>query len=325
MSLAAFPVMRFWGTAVAGLGTRALPLALAAFAVGCVVLAVAGSLWLLVMSFAILGAASGALDISLNLRTAEIEAATGLSLFNRTHAMFPAAMLAASAITGVARGLGSGVAAIFIAVAVCFVAGLLLDVRTALPAARPDSPVRRQRGIIGRALLVLAITAALAAALDNSSQSWAAIFVETVQGAAPAVAGLAPAAFVLGLSLGRLGAHAIEARFQPRMVLLVAALLAAPAFAVVASNPPVGLTITALLLAGIGVGPVEPAVFRAATRSVPVADRGPALATVTAIAYLGYLLSPPILGAVIDVAGWAAMWGLTAAVSLVVAALTRLR
>ncbi len=179
--------------------------------------------------------------------------------------------------------------------------------------------------LLGRSLLMLAVIAALAAFLDNSSQSWAAIFVETVQGAAPAAAGLAPATFVLGLSLGRLAAHAVETRCRPRTVLLVAALLAAPAFAVVASGPAVSLTILALLLAGIGVGPVEPAVFRAATRSVAVADRGPALATVTAIAYLGYLLSPPILGAVIDAAGWAAMWGLTAILSLVVAALTRLR
>ena len=44
--------------------------------------------------------------------------------------------------------------------------------------------------------------------------------------------------------------------------------------------------------------------------------------SVTSIAYLGYLLSPPVLGQVPGTLGWNALWGVTALAALTVIALT---
>ena len=101
MSLAAFPVMFAFGRVVGRIAPVAIPGAMGAFAAGCLALAAAGgSLPLFVAALAVLGGASGALDIALNMRVARIEEDTGARLFNRTHAVFPLAMLASSAVTG---------------------------------------------------------------------------------------------------------------------------------------------------------------------------------------------------------------------------------
>jgi hypothetical protein len=100
MTLTAFPVMQVYGRVVTRIAAHAIPLAMTLFAAGCLVLAMAEELGLILLAFSLIGGASGALDIALNLRTARIEEDTGARLFNRTHAVFPLAMLLTSAAVG---------------------------------------------------------------------------------------------------------------------------------------------------------------------------------------------------------------------------------
>ena len=100
-----------------------------------------------------------------------------------------------------------------------------------------------------------------------------------------------------------------------------AALIAMTGFAIVALGLPITLGIAAFFLVGVGVGPIEPAVFRAVATRDDGPSRGPALASVTAIAYLGYLSSPAVLGFVGEGFGFSALWGVSLAVALLVALL----
>jgi MFS family permease len=325
MTLAALPVMQAFGRHVGRVRAWAIPACLAVFAAGNLVLALAQGLPGLILALAILGAASGALDISLNTRVARIEEDTDARLFNRVHAVFPLAMLASSAGAGWLRAAGVGVTAIFGTVTLVLLAMAVAE-RAAGRHQQPDEvTTSRSRAALGGAALILGMMAACAAFQESAPQSWSAIFLETVRGTGPALSGLAPAAFVLGLALGRLGAHEIEARMTPRTTIALAACLALPAFLLVPLAEPVWALLGLFLLAGIGVGPVEPAVFRAVARGGDMARRGPMLATVTSVAYLGYLLSPPMLGQISTLFGWPAMWGTAAAAAATVIVLSRLR
>lgn len=325
MTLAALPVMQAFGRHVGRVRAWAIPACLAVFAAGNLVLALAQGLPGLILALAILGAASGALDISLNTRVARIEEDTDARLFNRVHAVFPLAMLASSAGAGWLRAAGVGVTAIFGTATLVLLAMAVVE-RAAGRHQQPDEvTTSRSRAALGGAVLILGMMAACAAFQESAPQSWSAIFLETVRGTGPALSGLAPAAFVLGLALGRLGAHEIEARMTPRTTIALAACLALPAFLLVPLAEPVWALLGLFLLAGIGVGPVEPAVFRAVARGGDMARRGPMLATVTSVAYLGYLLSPPMLGQISTLFGWPAMWGTAAAAAATVIVLSRLR
>jgi len=324
MSLAAFPVMQVFGRQVLRIRPYALPLCLFASATGCALLAAATGLAGLVFALAILGGASGALDIALNLRTARLESDTGGRLFNRTHALFPVAMLTGAVATGGARAAGAAVPEIFLAVGAGFLAVAALEYRAGRHQPPETGSSGRAGPALGATMLVLAAMAALAAFQEAAPQAWAAIFIETVRMESPVLAGLAPAAYTLGLAIGRLVAHEVEHVLRPVQTLRLAALLGAPAFAALLADLPAPVLLVAFLLAGIGTGPVEPAVFRAVSARGDPAAAGRRLAAVTQIAYLGYLLSPPALGGIADAFGFSALWLVAAAAALAVAGLSLL-
>jgi MFS family permease len=68
------------------------------------------------------------------------------------------------------------------------------------------------------------------------------------------------------------------------------------------------IAVVGFFLAGVGVGPIEPAVFRSVSKRHGEAERGRALALATGLAYVGYLTSPPVMGALIESRGWPTMW-----------------
>lgn len=308
MALAALPVMRVFGRHLARIEPVAIPSAMAVFAVGAALLPFLDGLTGLLIAFAVTGGASGALDIALNNRTARVERDTGARLFNRTHALFPAASLAAAAATGAARSAQVPLTAIFAVVVAILLAAAAHEYRAGghvAPAPKDAKPTPAPlRGV----LLLLAVIAAAGAFNEAASQGWAAIFVERVREGTPLLAGLAPAAFTLGLSAGRLVAHAVEHRLSAMPTVRLAAIGAAIGFASIAADLPMTLTLLAFFIAGAGVGPVEPAVFRAVATRNDGKGSGPALAAVTSVAYLGYLFSPPILGFVAEGLGFVALW-----------------
>ncbi|MEL6801234.1 MAG: MFS transporter [Pseudomonadota bacterium] len=133
--------------------------------------------------------------------------------------------------------------------------------------------------------------------------------IERIRDAGPFLAGVSAAAFTLGLSAGRLVAHALETRFRAAVTVRLAALVVLPALLISAMDASLTLTIIACFAAGLGVGPIEPAVFRAVATRSSGAERGLSLAAVTAVAYLGYLISPTALRLVAENIGCSALRG----------------
>ena len=301
----------------------AIPFSLFGFATGMVLMGLAQGPLTLGLALFCAGAASGMLDISLNMRTARIEADFGLRLFNRVHALFPFSMLINSALVGWLRQLGATPALIFPLAAIPLVVIGLIEWRAGahqLPdqdRAQGTGRVRLRGVLIG-----LGALAALGAVMEGGASVWSAIFVETELGGGPAIAGLCAAAITLGLTVGRLIAHQLERQFRDMVIIRASALLALPAFVIlsVATSPP--LALVGFFIAGVGVGPVEPAVFRSVSKRHPEADRGRALALVTGLAYVGFLLSPPLMGSVIETRGWGVMWLVMCLFSLAASALT---
>ncbi len=324
MALAAMPVMRMVGRYLHRIEALAIPLSMTMFSLATLVLVAVPGLWGVLLGFILTGAASGALDISLNNRTARIEQDTGVRLFNRMHAAFPLSMLTASAVTGALRDRGVSPDILLIAVTLALLLGAGIEYRAGRHVAHgrsADDPVPGRARLTGP-LIVLALMAASAAFQEAASNGWVAIYVENILSGGPLAAGLAPAAYVLGLAVGRIIAHMVEARITAMQTVRLAAFVALPAFALIAAGPAIPLTIALCFLAGCGVGPIEPAVFRATAHQAEAAGRGPALAAVTTITYMGYLLSPPALGLVAEYLGWPALWGSAAALSGVVVYLT---
>ena len=74
-------------------------------------------------------------------------------------------------------------------------------------------------------------------------------------------------------------------------------------------------------LAGVAVGPIEPTVYRTVTERAAGRQRGTALSAVTMVAYIGYLSSPPLLGAIAQRFGYPALWLVGAGLAVCIAVL----
>ncbi len=301
--------MQILGRVLHRVQAYAIPVALTGFAAGLLVLAAASGPVTLAAALFLAGAASGALDISLNMRLARIETDFDLQLFNRAHAVFPFGMLVTSASVGLLRDGGATPAMIFPAGA----ALLLLAAAAEWRAGRHQEPLpapRRGSGRLrpGGVLVALGALAALGAMMESGAHTWSALFVEGRLGSSPLTGGLAAAAVTLGLTTGRLMAHRYERRLRDMTIVRIAALFALPGFAILAFAPTPAIAIPGFFLAGLGIGPIEPAVFRSVSRRHDEAARGRAIALATGLAYVGYLSSAPAMGALIEGRGWTAMW-----------------
>lgn len=131
--------------------------------------------------------------------------------------------------------------------------------------------------------------------------------------------GLFFAAYAGMASLERLAAGRLPARFGERRVLVLSIVVFAAGFFVLAgATTAVGVALAGALC-GAGHGFVFPILTALVAERAPVADRGSAMSLFTALFDLGGLVGGPVLGLVIEVAGYPSMYA-TAGVVILLAA-----
>ena len=153
-------------------------------------------------------------------------------------------------------------------------------------------------------------------------ENWGAIFLERDLDAGPAVSALAPAAYGGAMMLGRLSGQWLERRLGDTLLLAGAMTVALAGLVGAAAAPNVPAAIAAFFVGGAGISIAAPALFGAGGRLTTPEERGSALATVTTLGYLGFLVGPPLVGGLAQAVGLRAAFAALAllAVALIVAA-----
>ncbi len=322
IGLAALPAMLLTGRLVDRMGPRALPPALALFGVAVVLPGLTGSGWQLALALALVGATSGALDVVINVAAASVEASGGPRIMQIAHALFSAGFLVAAIVVGLARQAGAeplpvlgGAAVVMLAVG-------------ALNRGHPELPSRaaeRRRLVFSRRLLLLGGLCAVAFVVESGIENWSAFFLESELDASPAVSGLGPGLFAAAMVAGRSLGQVLEARMGDRTLLVGGALTAAGGLVLAALAPGIPAALAGFLFGGAGISVAAPTLFGAAGRGAHEAERGSAVASVTTIAYFGFLTGPPLMGAVsgaLDLrAGMAMLAGIGVLLALATASL----
>jgi MFS family permease len=313
----ALPAMIVTGAAVDRFGSPVVVAALVFFAGAVTLPALAGSLLELVLVLVFVGAASGAVDVVINVSATALEASSGRRLIQVAHALFSAGFLAASVATGLAREAGAGPLPVLLVVAGVNVAAVALNRRVELDGAPRGT--RLQRPSFAPLLVLLGILCAVAFVVEGGIEAWSALFLESELDATPAVSGLGPGLFAAAMVAGRLAAHGLEKRLGDRRLLAAGGLTAGVGLLVAATAPSAPPALAGFLLAGAGISVAAPTFFGLAGRSATAATRGGAIATVTTVSYLGFLAGPPLIGGVSGALDLRAGIGLLAAVALALA------
>jgi fucose permease len=154
------------------------------------------------------------------------------------------------------------------------------------------------RGRVGT-LAVLGVLVVMAAVIEDTPASWGAVFLRTELGASAAAAGTVYVAFQVFMTIGRLtGDRAVDRFGEVAIVRAGGALIIVGMSAGLAIGEPIAV-IAGFAIAGLGAAPLFPLMFNAAG-SVRGVATGHGLAAIAWMGRVGFLLSPPLVGAIGD-------------------------
>jgi MFS family permease len=327
-ALAAFPL----GALLAGLSSAPLIRRLGSGRVasaGLVLVAVV--LWLVALApnwpalaavFLVAGALDAVVDIAQNAHGLRVQRLYRRSILNTFHGVWSIGAVAGGLLGSAAAGLGVPLAAHLGVSAALFGALALGSHRALLPgpddadrdpapgdAGPPDDAPgsaagagggeRGTRGAVLPALAALGVLAVCGAFVEDAGASWSALYLRSELAAGAATAGLGFVALQAAMTIGRLTGDRVVDRFGQRRVVRAGGAVTAAGMGLALALPSVPTTLVGFALAGLGVATLVPAVFHAADE-LPGLPRGVGLAVSNWLLRIGFLLSPPLIGALAD-------------------------
>jgi MFS family permease len=255
-------------------------------------------------AFFLYGFAVGALDVSMNVQAASVEARYGRPIMSSLHGVFSVGDIAGALGAGAAAYLALGLVPhlaimtlpiLFLGTGVC----VLMLPRAAEPI--HDGPAFARPG---RSLMMLAMIGFIALLAEGSIGDWSAIYLHDYLGAETGTAALAFAAFAAAMATGRFAGDYLVKRFGAITMLRTAGLLATLGLALTLISPAAWLAILGYGIAGLGISVLFPIALSVAART-PGISPGIAIAGVSTVGYCGFLFGPPTIGLLADVTGLA--------------------
>jgi MFS family permease len=144
-------------------------------------------------------------------------------------------------------------------------------------------------------LLSLGMIAFCSMMCEGAMFDWSGIYFQKVVQVKPSLIGAGYACFMSTMAAGRFVADWFSNKFGLKFILQASGILIAIGLLIAVFFPYLVTAIIGFLLVGFGVCSVIPMVF-SATGKTKKLSAGVALATVSTIGFLGFLLGPPVIG-----------------------------
>src|SRR6186997_1744903 len=292
----------------------------AAMGIGLLSVGLLPALPLLVVAIVLFVTGSGSYDVAINGAAMGSGRWSGPATMTLLHAGFSGGGALGAIAAGVALGAGTPFALVYPAAAIALIGAAGFVVRAAWPA--PSTGADRVPRAIVLALLPLAALAGLAFLIEGSMESWSAIYLRDVLGAAAFVGALGPAAFHAAMFVGRLIGAGLAARLGRASTVLVAGslIVVGMAVALLVSSPPPA--VVGMAVAALGASFVVPVVVSlAALRAGRHAGR--AASYVLTLGYAGFLIGPSLIGILGEAVGLRAALAVVPAAAAVIAIASR--
>ncbi|MEU3791102.1 MFS transporter [Streptomyces fructofermentans] len=297
----AFTGMQAVGPLTDRFGARTVVPASAALCSAAVVLpGLATNAWTLGAALLALGLANGCLDVSMNAHAVQVERAYARPVMSAFHATFSiggvlAALIGAGTLSwGWTPAATLGATAVVGLAASALAAPALLRPERAVAAETPGPAVRTRRRT-PRHIWLLAVLAFMVMLSEGVANDWSTLHLSRVLDAPAATAALAYGAFATAMTVGRLLADRLSARFGPVAILRYGASVAAIGLAAAALSPWIPLALVGWTVFGAGLSGCVPQLFSAAGHTDHEAA-GANVSRVAGIGYIGMLAGPAVIG-----------------------------
>ncbi len=287
------------------------------YAIGLAVLivGVTNSLITLCIALIVFGACLSTQDVAMNSHAIVLEHEADKRYMSTFHAMFSIGTLSGGIIGGVFSQNQISVFSQSLILAIVIVVTNFFVRNSFLPASSDQHPPTKKKNIRRpKIFLVVGLLGLCAALSEGSAGDWGAVLARDTFDATPFISTLPYICFSAAMVIGRLMGDRLAAKFGPMKLIIGGGLIAGIGLASGLIVGGVGGVIFGWLAIGIGFSTVIPMLFSQAgeiAKSRPQLDFAPseAVATVSGIAYFGFLAGPPLLGFLGDLIGlrWAMM------------------
>ena len=243
------------------------------------------------------GLVTSVFDVAINTEAAQLEMQSGTPLMSGMHGMFSLGGMAGAASGSAVLAAGMGAQTHLLLVTVAMVLVVAVSSTRMLPkvatgnAAGADHSFRLPRG----PLAVLGVLAALGLIAEGAIYDWSVLYMQQELGSPQKQAALAYAAFSAAMAAARFGGDAMRARFTPIALLRGSGVLAAASMTLVLLTDLPWLALVGFAGVGVGFANVVPILFGASAR-VPGVEPASGIASVSAVAYLGFMAGPAVIG-----------------------------
>ena len=158
-------------------------------------------------------------------------------------------------------------------------------------------------------------------ACEKVMYDWSGIYMQKAVHASKVVATASFVVFMITVTIGRFGGDTLVNKQGIKFVLQNSGILIVTGFALAIIFPYPATAIIGYALIGFGVSCMVPLVFSMAGKSKTMSG-GPAIAAVSTVGYLGFLLVPPIVGFVAQAANLRWSFAFIAMLGLVIVWMT---
>src|SRR5699024_5624155 len=320
LSVAAFPlgamifgvfaaglIRRFGAGMIATLMTITLAVCLAATAF-------MPEVFLFALALLLAGGADAIADVSQNAHGLQVQDAYGRSILNSFHALWSFGAVLGGSMAASVLFLKLNLHVHLVGSAVCFIVVALIAWTMTLPSTSaedsPETDIRRQdlkriqwavlwnpnTMLMVGALVLLAMAEAV---VEDSGNSWSALYISVHLGAPSSIAAFGFTALVAGQLMGRATADRFVDHFGQRRVIRTGGIIMTVGMGLAIAWPTVPLTIAGFAAAGFGSSALIPAAYNAAD-DIPGLRPGVGLTVISWFMRLGFLAAPPVVGAVSD-------------------------
>jgi MFS family permease len=299
---------------------RASALTVVLFGLALPFLALAPGWLALGLALLFLGAATGALDVSMNSQGVAVEKHYWRPIMSSLHGMFSLGAMAGAGAAGLIAGTGIGLLPHFIGI------GALVAL-VGLAACRPMLPASAEAGAAGpgfawpsAAILLPGIVALAGLLSEGAMADWSSVYLNASLGAGTTLAAVAFAAFSLMMAAGRFSGDRLVARLGGDRVVRAGGALAAIGLGLTLAIGHQYLAVIGFGLVGAGLSCVFPVVLSSAART-PDLPPSAAIAAVCTLGYLGFLIGPTAIGGLAELIGLPGALGLVVLLCALIAAL----
>ncbi|MDB5251542.1 MAG: transporter [Flaviaesturariibacter sp.] len=255
----------------------------------------AGNVFSLVVLLVLFGIAGNVANIAINTQSVAVEARYGRPIMASFHGLWSLAGFTAAGIATLLLGRGVPTAAHFTGIGSLVAVAAVLTYPKLVRDNRQTSGQRKRFTLPDATLLRLGALAFCCLICEGAMFDWSGVYFQKIVHAERAWVGAGYTAFMSTMAGGRFVADWLTARAGFTRTLRISGLLIASGLALAVAFPTVPVSIAGFLLVGFGVSSVVPLVYSRAGRSTTVSP-GSAIAIVTSIGFMGFLVGPPLVG-----------------------------